>query len=164
MNVLQSLEQSGLMVWVRESGSLLGYPTILFMHTLGLATVAGVSAGLALRLLGFAPGVPLSSMTKFFTLLWVAVVVTVVAGTLLLAADATTKLASPVFYIKLLFIIAALITMVLMRRRVFADPLADTRPLPASARVLSVTALIFWIGATIAGRLMAYIGPVTGLE
>ena len=34
------------MDWVRESGSLLGYPAILFLHTIGLATVAGLNGAI----------------------------------------------------------------------------------------------------------------------
>ena len=41
---LESLQQSAFARFVGESGSLLGYPTVLFLHTQGLGTVAGVSA------------------------------------------------------------------------------------------------------------------------
>jgi hypothetical protein len=36
--------------------------------------------------------------------------------------------------------------------------------LPGNARVLAVASIVFWIAATTAGRLMAYLGPVSGLE
>jgi hypothetical protein len=164
MDFLLRLEQSSLMVWVRESGSLWGYPAILFLHTLGLATVAGVSAAIALRVLGFAPKIPLASLTRFFPLIWAAFAVTAVSGTVLLIADATSKLSSPVFYIKMLLIALALVNVQLLKKRVFQDPLIDSRPLAANAGILAVASLFFWIGATTAGRLMAYIGPVSGLD
>jgi hypothetical protein len=33
---------------------------------------------------------------------------------------------------------------------------------PSKAKTLAVTSLLLWIGATTAGRLMAYLGPVGG--
>ena len=45
------IEQSALSVWVRESPSLLAFPFILFLHTLGLALLAGISVALDFWLL-----------------------------------------------------------------------------------------------------------------
>jgi hypothetical protein len=157
MDFLESLEQSGFSQWVSQSGSLLGYPTILFLHTLGLGVVAGISAGIDLRLLGFAPQLPLESMRKLFPILWAGFAVIAASGVALLVADATTKLTQPVFYVKMLFVALALVNTQVIKTRVFADAPADSRPLAAGARVLSVTSLFFWIAATTAGRLMAYI-------
>lgn len=67
---LTQLEQSGLATWIRESGVLYGYPLVLFLHTLGLSTVVGLSPAIDLRLLGIAPGIPLESLQKTFGLLW----------------------------------------------------------------------------------------------
>jgi hypothetical protein len=147
------------MDWVRESGSLLGYPFILFLHTLGLAVVAGLSGAIDLRLLGVAPRISLSSLTRFFPFIWIAFAVTGVSGLTLLIADAETKLRSGVFYVKMLFIVLALINLHLLKTRVFARPDVDTQALSGQAQVLALTSLIFWVAATTAGRLMAYIGP-----
>ena len=46
MDFIIQLQHSAVMDWVRESGSLLGYPAILFLHTIGLATVAGLSGAI----------------------------------------------------------------------------------------------------------------------
>jgi hypothetical protein len=45
----------------------------------------------------------------------------------------------------------------MIRTRVFGDPLLDQHPIAGSARLLAVTSMVFWIAATIAGRLIAYI-------
>ena len=164
MEFLAWLENSPLSTWIRESSSLWAYPTVLFLHTIGLATVVGVSAGIDLRILGVAPELPLVPMTRLFPIIWAAFGINAVSGTALLIADATTKLANPVFYIKMIFIVLALINLRLLKIRVFGDPLLDQRPLSANAKILAATSLIFWLGATIAGRLMAYIGPMAGLQ
>lgn len=161
---LQQLEQTSFLAWVSGGGSIWGYPTILFLHTLGLATVAGISAAINLRILGFAPKVPLGPLARFYPVIWTAFGVTAVSGTILLLADATTKLANPVFYVKMVLIVLALIVLQRIRTRVLADPAAETAPISRHARLLSIASLVLWIAATTAGRLMAYLGPVSGLE
>jgi hypothetical protein len=163
MEFLLWLEENRFATWVRESGSIWGYPTILFLHTLGLATVAGLSSGLNLRLLGFARKLPLASLTPFITVIWAAFAVTAASGAALLIADATTKMLSPVFYVKMVFVGLALFNLHLLSTRVFHDPAVDRTPLTSHVRLLAITSLLFWVGATTAGRLMAYLGPVSGL-
>ena len=163
MEFISQLQHSALMDWVRESGSLLGYPTILFLHTMGLATVAGLNGAIDLRLLGVASRIPLAPLTRFFPFIWAAFALTALTGVTLLIADAETKLASPVFYVKLAFIILALINLHLLKTRVFANPDVDRMPVTSQAKVLALSSLILWVAATTAGRLMAYIGPVAGL-
>jgi hypothetical protein len=157
MDFAQALQQTALARWIGESGSLWGYPTILFLHTLGLATLAGLSAGIDLRILGLAPALPLAPMVRLFPTMWAAFAVAAATGVALLIADATTKLAQPVFWVKLLFVGLAVVNLQLIRKRVFGDPLLDQGPIRSNARLLAVTSLVFWIAATIAGRLIAYI-------
>jgi hypothetical protein len=164
MDFIIQLQQSSVMAWFRESGSLWGYPAVLFLHTIGLATVAGVNGAIDLRILGIAPKIPLASLTRFFPLIWTAFGVTAASGTTLLIADAQTKLASPVFYVKMAFVALALVTLHLLKTRVFRDPLIDTQPVSFQAKMLSMASLVLWVAATTAGRLMAYIGPVAGLN
>jgi hypothetical protein len=164
MDFLQWVEQTALATWVRESSSLWAYPTILFLHTMGMATIVGLNAGIDFRILGVAKQIPLAPMIRFYPLMWFGFLINALSGTALLIADASTKLANPVFYIKLIFIALALTNLRLLQKRVLQDPLVDKKSLPGNAKLLAVTSLIFWVAATTAGRLMAYIGPVSGLE
>lgn len=161
---LQQIEQMAFFAWVSGGGSIWGYPTILFLHTLGLAIVAGMSAAIALRILGFAPNVALAPLARFYPLIWVAFGVTALSGTILLLADASTKLANPVFYIKMGLVALGVVVIQMLKTRVLSDPDVDRKPLPGNARLLSIASLALWIAATTAGRLMAYVGPVSGLE
>jgi len=164
MQFLASIENTRFSIWVRESSSLWAYPTILFMHTVGLGFLVGLNAAIDLRILGVARRMPLAPMEKFFRIMWTAFWVNAVSGTMLLVADATTKLTNIVFYIKLGFIALAVANMMLIRRRIFRDPAldVDTQPIDRFGRALAATSLVFWGGAITAGRLMAYFGPVSG--
>ena len=61
MEILTSLEHSGVATWIRESPSIWGYPTILTLHTVGLAVLVGANWALDLRLLGVARQIPLTA-------------------------------------------------------------------------------------------------------
>lgn len=157
MDFLQTLQQSAFSKWVSESGSLLGYPTILFLHTIGLATVAGLNAGLNLRLLGFAPDIPLAPLGRLFPAMWFGFAVTAASGLALLVADPVTRLSQAIFYVKLLFVALAVANMQMLWTRVFRDAAASPVAPPASARTLALTSLFFWLAATTSGRLIAYV-------
>ena len=157
MDFAQMMQQTALARWIGESGSLYGYPLFLFLHTLGLATIAGLNAGINLRILGMAPALKLAPMVRFYPTMWMAFIITVITGVALLVADATTKLAQPIFYVKLLLVLLAVVVMQIMKTRIFKDPQLDQRPFTGAARTLAFVSLLLWIGATIAGRLIAYV-------
>ena len=156
MDFIQLLEQSAPMVWMREGGSLWGYPAILFAHTLGLATVAGVSTAIGLRIFGFARRIPLPSLQPMFGLMWAAFAVTAISGLVLLIADASNKLASPVFYVKMLFVALAVVCVMRLKRAMMATASESG----SDGRVWALGALLCWAAAITGGRLMAYLGPL----
>lgn len=160
MDFLTFLEQSQFSIWVRESGSLWAFPGILLLHTYGMAILVGIVAVIDLRILGFAPALPLRPIAKFLPLLWVAFWVNAATGTILLIADATTKMTNPDFFIKMGFIFAAVLVQRRIQHRVFDGPELPTAVLP---KALAVASLTCWLGAITAGRLLAYVGPVSGL-
>jgi hypothetical protein len=162
MSFLQTLENSAFGAWVRESSSLWAYPTILFLHTVGLGFLVGLNAAIDLRILGVARKAPLAPMEKFYRVMWTAFWINALSGTALLIADATTKLTNPVFYIKMSFVTLAVINMVMLRRLVFRRLAIDGSAVGGLGRALAITSLMFWGGAITAGRLMAYFGPVSG--
>jgi hypothetical protein len=160
----KSLEQLPLSIWVRESGSIWAFPTVLLLHTLGMSMVAGSNAMMDLALLGFWPKAPLKPLEKLYPLMWVGLIVNAITGTLLLLQDAATKLINPDFYIKMAFVFAGVVILYKMRSRVFGDPRLDQEPVSKNAKMLAWASLICWFSAITAGRLLAYVGPVSGLS
>jgi hypothetical protein len=53
------------------------------------------------------------------------------------------------------------VTLQLTRKAALSGEGVDERPVSGTARALAVATLLFWIAATTAGRLMAYLGPAT---
>jgi hypothetical protein len=151
--LLMRLSETALARWINESGSLFGYPGFLFLHSLGLAFVVGVSAAVDLRVIGVAPGVPLVSLRALFPVIWLGFSVSALSGAILFIADASGKSQNPVFEIKLVLVALGVMLAALTQRRLHrleADA-SDRR-----ARVLAVASLLVWLAAIVAGRLVAY--------
>src|SRR6478672_10432400 len=107
MSFLQWLESSAFSSWLKESPSLLAYPAVLFLHAVGLVCTAGPSTVISLRLLGVGRQLPLTPLDRFFPLIWLGFWISVASGLVMLAVDATTKLANPMFSVKMAFVVAS---------------------------------------------------------
>ena len=164
MDFLHWLENTGFSSWVRESPSIFAFPVILLIHTIGMGLCVGVSAGIDMRILGFAPSLRLAPFEKYFPILWLGFWMNAVTGTILVMQDASAKLTNVDFYVKMIFIALALVNLRLIRKQVFQDPQLDNAPFSKHAKVLAALSLFFWLGAITAGRLLAYVGPIGALN
>jgi hypothetical protein len=194
MEFLSWLEQTEFCTWIRDSGSIWAYPLVLTLHTTGMGVLVGFNWAVDLRLLNVGKQIPVPSMERFFPIMWVGFWVNLLTGLVLLAADATTKLTSWVFGVKMLFIILAMIVLLKLDKIVKNWPRPDVRldseyssstvsgtkgsvvavaerttvqqaaaALP-NAKLFAILSLLFWTLSITAGRLMAYLGPVSGLN
>ena len=158
MNFLDTLENLGFSTWVRESPSKLAYPTILWLHVMGMGVVAGLGAMISLRLLGVSSKIPVRPLERLYPLIWLGFWVNAATGTALLLSSASKRLVDPVFYIKMVFIFAGVAVLQMTRNKVFRRMGSDGMgPVPENARALAWAALICWFVAITAGRLLAYI-------
>src|SRR6516225_3556106 len=135
--LLALLEQTEFSQWVRDAPTIWAFPTILVLHTIGMAIVAGGSAMLSFIVLGFWPAAPIKPFARVFPYLWFGFGVNAVTGTMMLVADATTKLTTLDFYIKMALVFAGLFLLIRMRRQVFEDPQLAQVPLSGNAKMLA---------------------------
>ncbi len=203
MEFFSWLENTQFCTWLKGSGSIWAYPIVLTSHTLGMGILVGFNWALDLRLLGVGRQVPVRALGKFFPVMWIGFWLNLATGLLLLAADATTKMTSWVFGVKMFFIVLAMIVLWKLQKTVLATPAgmlksaggqaasagAPAQPaysgsraeavavlnqvqsldVPsatglADPRVLAILSLAFWAISITAGRLMAYLGPQTGIK
>lgn len=137
---------------IRESESVWGYPTVLFLHTFGMAILVGLISAIDLRILGVGRQLPLAPMKRLFPLVWIGFAINAVTGTILFAIDGPKKIVNPAFPLKLALIAVGMVILLTGQRKVFE------RPEGRSDRVLAVVSLAIWAGAVTAGRFMAYVG------
>jgi hypothetical protein len=122
-----------------------------------MAVVVGTCTMMALRVLGVASEMPLAAFGRAPRLVWSGFTVNAATGFALFAIDAEHKATQGVFYVKLACIALALVCYTQIRRRAFAvQGGADASP-GGGVKGLAVLSLVLWTGATVAGRLMAYL-------
>jgi hypothetical protein len=163
IDFLNKIEQTQFSIWVRESSSVWAFPMFLFLHTLGMSIVAGVSAMIDLVLLGLWPQAAIKPLERLYPVIWAGFWLNAITGSVLLYGDAVSKLTNPDFYVKMGFVFAGTYIVYRMRRKVFGDPQLDLAPVSGTAKQLAWASLICWFGAITAGRLLAYLGPVAGV-
>jgi hypothetical protein len=151
------LEATALSIWVRESTSIaFGFPGILTVHAIGMGFLVGTCAAVDLRVLGFAPRVPLPLMDRFFPVMWIGFVLNAISGLLLLVGYPTKALTNPVFYVKLACIAVGLTVAVWLGRTVVRNPEAGLQPVGINGRRWAFVSLAVWVIGIFAGRLLAY--------
>ena len=149
------VESTPLSVWTRESTSIFAFPAILSAHAIGMALAAGVSAIVALRLLGAVRGIPPTPLRAVVPIFWFGFWLNAASGLLLLVAYPTKALTNPVFYVKLLSIAVGVAISTGLSRRLGLQPF-DEGLVSRRGRTLAAVTLLAWTSAIFAGRLLAY--------
>jgi hypothetical protein len=157
MAFLTWLSQSAPAVWARESESVWGYPTILFLHTFGLALLVGFSTAIDFRILGFTNKLPLAPLDRFFRMIWLGFWINAISGAALLIMS-PAKLGNPAFGIKMVLIALGVLDTLWMKRSAFRQVESGAVMASPLGKALAAGSLVMWAGAITAGRLMAYLG------
>lgn len=153
---LANLEQTDASLWVRESPSLWAFPFILYLHTLGLALLAGLSVGVDLWILASRTRPAAIAAANLYRAMWIGFGINALSGLALLLAYPAKALTNWVFYAKLSLIVLAVWTLDLIRKEVFPPSPGRPADITPRARRLAVVSLLLWAGAILAGRLLAY--------
>jgi len=156
MGFLEWLQATWVGTLVAES--LWGYPLLETVHSIGMAMMIGSLGLINLRVLGYKPELPLLDVRQLLPLAWIGFTMNAISGTLLFTSDAVHFWGSYTFRIKMILITLGGINAALLGQRVFREAAAagPAPPPTASTKSIAFLSLIFWFGAVIAGRLIAY--------
>ena len=150
------IESSALSVWINESPSLFAFPGIISLHAIGMGFLVGANIALDLRVLGFASGLPLSVMERFFPIMRLGFWLNAASGVLLLIAYPTKAMTNWVFYLKLLLIVLALLHTQVLKNGLLRKSNADEEFPSRRYKLLAAFSIALWLGAVTSGRLLAY--------
>jgi hypothetical protein len=155
MSFFQRLQNSAFTDWFLGSPSIWAYPTVLTLHTVGMAILVGASFVINLRVLQVAGVIPLQRLRPLYRIVWIGFTINLVSGLILFATEAGARVVDPVFYVKMTSIAVALTLGSVVKRRAIdrtdAPPVATVQ-----TRSLAAASLGMWSLAIVAGRLMAY--------
>ena len=156
MAVFHALQNSAFTEWFLGSSSIWTYPTVLTLHTVGMAILVGANVAIDLRVLQVAGAMPLARLRPLYRFIWMGFTINFLSGLVLFVTEAADRVVDPVFYVKIGSIAAALWLGVLVKRR--AIDRVDAPPVPTvQCRWLAAASLGLWGVAIVAGRLMAYL-------
>ena len=139
---------------MRESPSVWAFPTILTLHTTGMAILVGASWLLDLRLLVVAAlNSPFSAFRWVFPALTLGLTVNLITGVFLFIKNATTWGTAVPFGVKMLLVVVSVVLLLPIRKYVNANQGGEVDP---RVRLLAIASILAWTGAVTAGRLLAY--------
>ena len=155
MAFFRSLQDSAFTDWFLGSDSIWTYPTVLTLHTVGLAILVGASVVVHLRVLDVGATVPWERLRSLYRFIWGGFLINLVSGLVLFVTQAADRVVDPIFYLKLGSIFAALGLGAVIKRRTI-----DAVDIPLHERtrnkVIAGVSLLLWATAIVTGRLMAY--------
>ena len=136
------------------------HPLLLVGHSIGMGAVVGIIFILDLRVLGYAPSVPLDVFRRLVGVGWAGFTLNALTGVLMFMAYATTLVGNWTFDVKIVCIVAGGISLWLLAGALRdVDPLAPGVVFSRRAKLLAVVTMLFWLGAIATGRLIAYTAP-----
>ena len=90
------LEHSGFSMWIKQSESIWPFDLLcLSSHAIGMAILVGLSSAVALRILGFAPRLPLAPMEELFPLMYTGFWINAVSGAVLFSVYPVKAVTNP---------------------------------------------------------------------
>src|SRR5215212_10194450 len=126
---LEWLQDLSFPMWIAGSESLLSFPLVLFLHSIGMGLSGGSAFIVAMRLVGIGRPLPVSSLRVFFKIFWGGFLLNLVTGSILFAAHATTTGYIPMYYLKLALIAVGMVLSVPIRA--FVDGKGSDAIVPA---------------------------------
>ena len=143
------IESTALALWV--STSLWAYPFLLSVHIVGLAVVAGIFSLRDLHLIGLISALPPTNFFHFRGVAYAGFTLNAMSGLLLFSSQASILISNIPFLVKISFLSIAMILAIFIHKQIDNG---DNMSLPKISAFISLTC---WLGAIVAGRLIAYI-------
>ncbi len=117
---------------------------------------------IALRLMGFFPGIPYTSLNGLFPYMWVAILLQALSGATLWMTKPAQYLADGMFEVKFTLVIVSAIVLAIFQRTMNEEAAKWDLAGAVSPRGLKIglASAVLWAGVTIGGRLTAYLGSL----
>jgi hypothetical protein len=138
-----------------------GFPTLIALHSVGMAVVVGLSLAVSLRLNGMLTDLSPGVVPRLLDVAIWGFTLNFITGLLLFITRGPEYITSAIFLIKMLLVLVGAALMFWLRqhlRRAARGP-----QMPASDRrasLVSVSSSVAWFGAVVAGRLIAYLSAL----
>ena len=159
MNFLRILESTAFSEWVLTS--MLGFPTMIALHSIGMAVAAGLTIFVTLFLNRLIAGIAEAHLPGLLRIATWGFVLNLVTGLILFFPRGTEYITNATFLVKMLLVLFSATILIWLKSHLAqlargSGDLCNSAP----ARVLSLVSSTAWIGAIVTGRLIAYVGSI----
>ena len=145
------LENTAYSQWILTG--LTGWPLVLSMHAIGLATAVGMVFAMNLRLLGLYTTISLSSTQKLLNFAWIGIALNVFSGFSLFMTQASFYVTSPPFLVKITAIILGIVVLVITQKTLTREASSwDASGVSSRGRNMAIASLVLWTLAVVTGR------------
>lgn len=159
MSFLAYLEASAFSQWVLIS--MLGFPTLIALHSVGMGVAVGLSLMVALRLNRTFIDFRAELLPKFMGVAVWGFLLNLVTGLALFVSRGQEYITAFVFLLKIMLVaVGAVILFWLRRRFTQTTPTSDVLAADGLARGWSIVCAATWVGAVVSGRLIAYLSDL----
>ena len=140
---------------------MLGFPTMIALHSIGMAVAAGLTIVVTLYLNRFVTGIAGANLPGILRIATWGFMLNLVTGLTLFVSRGSDYITNTTFLVKMLLVLISGTILVWLKAHL-AELAKGSREVCNSvpARRLSLVASATWIGAIITGRLIAYVGSV----
>ena len=154
---MEWLESTALAEWVRTS--LVGYPLLLTLHSVGMAIVVGLVTVVDLRLIGRFERIPLTVLDSLLRLAWFGFAINLFTGAMIFTSQAVSYVSSPTYLLKMLMVIGGVAVAAYMQPVLHREAAGwgGTAGIPQGIRTLATASLVMWSMTIITGRFTAYL-------
>lgn len=159
MNFLAYLEASVFSEWVLTS--MLGFPTLIALHSVGMAVAVGLSIIVTLYLNNIVTGISVVLIPRLLGIAVWGFILNFITGVVLFISRGPEYMQSVIFLIKLLLVVvSATILFWLKYRMTSSVSTPEIVEIDTMAKRLSLLFAVTWVGAVVAGRLIAYLSDI----
>lgn len=154
---MEWLESTALAEWVRTS--LIGYPFVLTVHSVGMAIMVGLITVIDLRLAGRFERVPYASLDGLLRVAWYGLAINAISGAAIFTSQAVAYITSPTYLLKMAMVIGGAVVAWRMQPILRRDAASwdSGTAVPSSMQTLAKASLAMWLVAIITGRFTAYL-------
>jgi hypothetical protein len=154
---MQWLETTALAEWVLTS--LVGYPLVLTLHSVGMAIIVGLVMVVDLRLIGQFERIPLTALDNLLRIAWYGFAINLTTGLMIFTSQAVSYSTSPTYLLKMLMVIGGVAIAAYMQPILRREAVGwgEAGAVPSRIRTLAMASLVMWSMTIITGRFTAYL-------
>ena len=159
MDFLAYLEASAFSEWVLIS--MLGFPTLIALHSVGMAVAVGLSLMVTLHLNQVFTGFNVQLIPRILSVAVWGFILNLITGLALFVSRGPEYIDSYIFLIKMLLVVISAVILFWLRQHLRLTKLTtEVSVADRTAKNMSLFSTVTWFGAVIAGRLIAYLSDL----